>query len=76
MIVGVIHLLSLPASPGYKGNFRKIVEDAHHQADIFSKTGFDGVIIENFNDYPFSRKADAPQIAAMSIIADKIKCSS
>jgi len=52
-IVGVVHLLPLPGSPGYGGNLDAVIERALQEVQILKKGDVDGIIIENFNDVPF-----------------------
>jgi len=53
-IIGVVHLLPLPGSPKYAGDFGAIFDGALDEVQILSKGGVSGIIIENFNDNPFS----------------------
>ena len=49
-LIACIHLLSLPGSPRYGGSMKKIIETAVREAEIFSKNGIDGLIVENFRE--------------------------
>lgn len=56
-IIGVIHLPPLPGSPGYSGlTINEYVEYALREVGKISSAGFNGVIIENYMDYPYGVK--------------------
>ena len=55
-IVGVVHLLPLPGAPMYGGDLDIIVERALMEVQVLKQGGVNGIIIENFNDIPFSKK--------------------
>lgn len=68
-VIGVIHLLPLPGSPKYGGNLDAITARAMAEAAIYRRAGVDGVIIENFNDDPFScQDLSKEQLACMAAI--------
>jgi membrane complex biogenesis BtpA family protein len=78
-LIGVIHLPALPGSP----------EAAHlspsqalqaaglwavQEAKIIMKSGFDGIILENFGDAPFYKTEVPPEtIASMAVIAAAVR---
>ena len=66
-LIGMIHLGALPGSPGFDGDFDRILEAATTDAHTLVKAGFDGLMIENFGDAPFFAD-DVPKItiAAMT----------
>ncbi len=73
-LIGCIHLLPLPGSPGYSGDMFKVIDQAIDEAKIFHKQKFDGLIIENFRDIPFyPDQIPAETIASMTVITQKIK---
>jgi uncharacterized protein len=53
-IIGVVHLLPLPGSPGFKGPLDLIVDRAVQDCKSYVDGGLDGIIVENFGDVPFS----------------------
>ena len=53
MILGVVHLKSLPGSSSNKLNLDEITKLAQSDIDNLTKAGVSGVIIENFGDVPF-----------------------
>ena len=72
-VIGCIHLLSLPGSPRYSGDLKKIFATALAEAEIYKLNGLDGLIIENFRDHPFYPGALPPEtVAAMAAIAREV----
>lgn len=73
-LIGVIHLLPLPGSPGAIGeDSARMLERAGHQAireaQMLAQAGFTSVIVENFGDAPFFKGRVGPEtVAAMSVI--------
>jgi uncharacterized protein len=67
-LVGMIHLLPLPASPGFKGSIQEVVETSITEARILADSGFPALLVENFGDVPFhSDQSDPETIAAMTL---------
>lgn len=69
--IGVVHLLSLPVSPGYDaaGGMRAITARARHDALAYLDAGFDGVLFENFMDVPFfPGPVPASTVASMAAV--------
>ena len=52
-VIGMIHLMPLPGSPGYGGDLGAIREAALRDADALFTGGVHGLMIENFGDVPF-----------------------
>ena len=72
-LIGCIHLLPLPGSPGYQGEIKNILNQAMIEAEIFRKHKVDGLIIENFRDMPFfPAHVPAETIASMTIVTHEI----
>ncbi len=70
LLIGVVHLRSLPGSPGWTGDFDAVVRGARTDAAAYREGGADAVIVENFGDAPFTKSVVAPEtIAAMSAAA-------
>lgn len=71
VLLGVVHLRPLPASPGYDhAGMEGIIEAAKADAQILLEAGFDGYVIENFGDLPFFPGTVPPAtVAAMTRIA-------
>ncbi|NJE25414.1 BtpA/SgcQ family protein [Thermococcus sp. MV5] len=73
VLIGMVHLKSLPGSYLYEGNFDVVLEHAIREAKKLEQAGFDAIMIENFNDIPFSKTVEPITIAAMSVISKAIK---
>ncbi len=66
-LVGMIHLAALPGAPDYDGHFDTIIEHALNDAQILVDAGFDGLMVENYNDTPFFKDNLPPEtIAALT----------
>jgi len=73
-LIGVVHMLPLPGSPGYGGSIRKVAARAVSDAKSYAKGGADALIIENFGDAPFLKGAlPAEVVAAFAICAQAVK---
>ena len=56
VLIGVVHLLPLPASPDYSGGgVEAIYARALGDGQAYADAGFHGLIIENHGDIPFSK---------------------
>ena len=76
VLIGVVHLLPLPGSPDYGGfEVESIYARALADARAYQGAGFDGLIVENHGDIPFSKPDDiGPETAAhMAVAADRIR---
>ncbi len=66
-LVGVVHLLALPGSPGYGGGMDAIIRRAVRDAAAYQKGGAAAVIVENYGDAPFLKSGLPPEtIAALA----------
>jgi membrane complex biogenesis BtpA family protein len=54
-LIGVVHLLPLPGSPGWGGDIAAVVDRALTDAASLEGAGFGGAILENFGDAPYAR---------------------
>ncbi|NEQ53639.1 MAG: hypothetical protein F6K11_26485, partial [Leptolyngbya sp. SIO3F4] len=54
-VIGVVHLLPLPASARWQGSMQVIIDRAVQEAVALASGGIDGIIVENFFDAPFSK---------------------
>ena len=72
-IIGVVHLLPLPASPRWGGNLKAVIERAEQEATALAAGGVDGIIVENFFDAPFAKdRVDPAAVSAMSLIVQRL----
>ena len=68
-VVGMVHLLSLPGSPGWGGSMRAVVDRARTDARALADGGLSGLIVENYHDVPFLPEvAPSSTIAALSVV--------
>jgi membrane complex biogenesis BtpA family protein len=73
-IIGVVHLLPLPGSPKYGGESDTIIERAMEEVGLLNDEGVSGIIIENFNDIPFStQKITRIQFGLMASILTQVR---
>lgn len=76
-LLGVVHLLPLPAAPRH-ASMDEVCARALADARAFAAGGFDGVIVENFGDAPFRKGTRddpvTPDVtAAVAVVADRIR---
>ena len=73
-LVGMIHLLPLPASPGFKGSIDEVLDTAAGDAVSLAEAGFPALLLENFGDVPFRADSSDPEtIAAMALAARVVR---
>ena len=75
-LIGVVHLLPLPGSPEFAGGgVEPIYARALADARAYAQGGFDGLIVENHGDIPFSKPEDiGPETAAhMAVAAERVR---
>jgi membrane complex biogenesis BtpA family protein len=66
-LIGVVHLPPLPGSPRSAGALERAVAAAANDAEALAVAGFDGVIVENYGDVPFTRgRVEPVTVAAMT----------
>ena len=63
-LIGMVHLLPLPGSPGWQGSMDAVLERAEKDTVALANAGFDGVIVENYGDVPFFRNSVPPETVA------------
>ncbi len=75
-LIGVIHLLPLPGSPLWKGDWAEVLERATADARAFEQGGADALEIENFGDVPFSKGSVSPEtVACMGAAASAVRAA-
>lgn len=76
-IIGMVHLLPLPQTPGFAGSIDAIFERAESDAAALIDAGVHGLIIENFGDEPYLIGEPTPaQLAVMASVATTIRAMS
>jgi len=74
VLVGVVHLLALPGSPGWRGSMGPILDRAVEDARAYASGGAGALIVENYADAPFLKEGLAPEtIAAFSCCAAAVR---
>lgn len=75
-LIGVVHLLPLPGSPGWAGDWTAVERRAVVEAQTLADSGANGVIVENFGDAPFhANRVEPVTIATMSAIVRAVRQS-
>jgi hypothetical protein len=73
-LVGVVHLLPLPGSPGYGGSMRPVIDRAVSDASAYLTGGIGALIVENYGDLPFLAGSLPPEtIAALAVVAREVR---
>ena len=72
-IIGVVHLLPLPASARWGRKLKAVMDRAEQEATALAAGGVDGIIVENFFDAPFTKEGvDPAVVSAMTLIVDRL----
>jgi len=72
-LVGMVHLLPLPGSPGYGGSMQDIIETAIADGADLADAGFPALMVENFGDTPFFADSVPPEtIAGITMAVDAV----
>jgi membrane complex biogenesis BtpA family protein len=67
-VLGMVHLLPLPGSPGWAGGMAEVLERAVADAQALEGGGIDGLIVENYGDIPFCKgRVAAHTVSAMTL---------
>ena len=73
-VIGMVHLPPLPGSPRWDGSMAKVVAAALADAGALVEGGVDAVLVENFNDMPFTPgRVEPATVAAMSVVAAEVR---
>jgi len=63
-IVGMIHVQALPGTPRYRGRLDSGLTQAALEAELYTRAGFDALLIENMHDVPYLCGSVGPEIVA------------
>ena len=74
-VIGMVHCLPLPGTPGFDGDYQKIIDHAVADAVTLEKAGVDAVIVENMGDTPFTAFLSTAQAVALSAVAYGVRQS-
>ncbi len=69
----MVHVMALPGTPFYEENDKDIIKKAVSEASAYQNAGFDGIIIENMFDTPYTKTVGPEIVAFLSVIATKIR---
>jgi membrane complex biogenesis BtpA family protein len=69
-LVGMVHLLPLPGSPGWRGSMAELEDRALADARALRDGGADALLVENMGDLPYLRgRVDPETTAAAAVLA-------
>jgi len=72
-LIGMVHLPPLPGSPRWAGSMGPVLDRAVTDAAALEASGFDGVLVENFQDVPFYPDQVPPEtVAAMAVCVREV----
>ncbi len=72
-LIGMVHLLPLPGSPGWGGSMAEVLDAALRDAQRLIDGGCDAVIVENMGDVPYVPRKVAPEtLAAIAMATSQI----
>jgi uncharacterized protein len=73
-VIGMLHLLPLPGSPGYGGSVEAIRSGLLRDADALVEGGVHALMMENFGDTPFfPGRVPAHVVASMTALASEVR---
>ena len=72
-IIGMLHLLALPGTPGYGGDFEAVLARALDDAHALEAGGVDGILVQNRWDLAFVKDTSPPEVvAAMTRVTHEV----
>src|SRR5262249_61467870 len=73
-IMGMVRLPPLPGSPRWEGSMARVIAAALADAGTLVEGGVDAVLVETFNDMPFTPgRVEPATVAAMSVVAAEVR---
>ena len=73
-VIGMVHLLPLPANAAYKGDKNEIIDKALEDARKLIDCSVDAIMLENFNDWPqYADEIPMESYTLMTSVASKIR---
>ncbi|MBK9126975.1 MAG: BtpA/SgcQ family protein [Phycisphaerales bacterium] len=73
-VVGMVHVAALPGTPGHDLVLSDILDRARREAETYTASGFDGLLIENMHDVPYLCGTVGPEIvAAMTAVGVAVR---
>lgn len=74
-VIGMVHCLPLSGTPGFDGDYGKIIDHAVADAITLERAGVDALIVENMGDTPFTACLSTAQTAALAAAAYAVRQS-
>lgn len=68
-LIGMIHLLALPGTPGARHPLDQVVDQALREAEILTAAGFEALLVENMGDRPYLNRGVGPEVTAAVAVA-------
>ncbi|MFN0136163.1 MAG: BtpA/SgcQ family protein [Phycisphaerae bacterium] len=76
MLIGMVHVPALPATPAARLSIAEIIDIACYEAHFLESIGFDAILIENMHDAPYLYQTIGPEItAAMTAICARVRAA-
>lgn len=73
-VLGMVHLLPLPGSPGWAGSMEQVLDRAMLDARTLVDGGLRGVVVENYGDAPyFPDSVPAETVASMAAVVTVLR---
>lgn len=73
LLVGMVHLMPLPGSPGWWGSMPDVLDRARRDAETLLIGGCDALIVENMGDVPYLLGGVAPEtVAAFALATEQV----
>ncbi len=73
-LIGMVHLLPLPGSPGWRGDLGAVLNQAVADTTMLAEGGFHGLIVENHGDAPFLKgRVEPSTVASMAVALQAVK---
>ena len=73
MLIGMIHVNSLPGTPMNRKNLTQIEKIALKETELLAKHNFDALIVENMHDLPYTQNVGPEITAGMTRICANIR---
>lgn len=73
LVIGMVHCLPLPGSPGFQGDMGTIIRQALMDAQTLEEAGVDALMVENMGDGPFNQYLNKAQLAALATVTALIR---
>ncbi len=69
VLVGMVHCLPLPGSPGWGGSMARVIDRAMEDAEALFRGGCDALLVENMGDRPYLKGRALPEtVGAMAVV--------